>query len=174
MTTKSKTQNNLIPCGEAGCDESFIGMKERGKHRRFKHGIKGESASAKRRAILAQQRIPGAVPVLQCPHCSFVAKTPGGWALHLRKKHGETTQTPKPGKENKLAKRTTQTLVLTNGHTQENGQDHSNADGIPDSLIVLTTGRFQELCRSVAYEHGVPAKLFTARVAALVYATTVR
>jgi uncharacterized C2H2 Zn-finger protein len=104
---------------------------------------------------------------LQCPHCEFVGKLKGGLALHIRKKHNESTRRA-------IEPRKTQTITIAathNGH-KEDWQGHT--DGIPEALIAVTSGRFQELCRSVAYEHDLPPRLFASRVAAFVYGTTLR
>lgn len=111
--------------------------------------------------------------VYQCPKCEFIGATQGGLALHRRKKHNEITAVhPKKNTRRELEPTQAQTItVVSNGH-QENWQGHT--DGIPEALIAVTSGRFQELCRSVAYEHDLPPRLFAARVAAFVYGTTLR
>lgn len=111
--------------------------------------------------------------VYQCPHCEFIGADQGGLALHRRKKHNEITAVhPKKNMRRELEPTQAQTItVVSNGH-QENWQGHT--DGIPEALIAVTSGRFQELCRSVAYEHDLPPRLFAARVAAFVYGTTLR
>jgi hypothetical protein len=149
----------------------------------MKHGILGTSLSvlnkrnkeAKAAAISPQlegrQKLNGSYP---CPHCPFTAKWKGGLRYHLNKKHPDANQNPEPRKETQLAKRSKKTtVILPNGHAPQ-GEDHSNANGIPDVLIALTGGRFLELCRQVASEHYIPERMFTARVSAFIHAAQIR
>jgi uncharacterized C2H2 Zn-finger protein len=111
----------------------------------------------------------------QCPQCEFVGKNQGGLALHMNKKHDQITALrPNINKRREIEPSQAQTITIaatSNGH-KEDWQGHT--DGIPEALIAVTSGRFQELCRSVAYEHDLPPRLFAARVAAFVYGTTLR
>jgi len=111
----------------------------------------------------------------QCPRCEFVGKNQGGLALHIRKKHDQITALrPNINQRREIEPSQAQTITIaapSNGH-KEDWQGHT--DGIPEALIAVTSGRFQELCRSVAYEHDLPPRLFAARVAAFVYGTTLR
>jgi hypothetical protein len=103
---------------------------------------------------------------LQCPHCEFIAQVPHGLKHHITRIH-------QTRKETRLVKRTTPASI-----TQTNGQAHqerqANPDGIPDALIAVTSGRFIEICRSVAFEYDLPPRLFAAKVAAFIYGTQVR
>jgi hypothetical protein len=106
---------------------------------------------------------------LQCPHCEFIAKWPGGLKHHIGRMHKPHATR----KENRIVKRTTQaTIIQTNGQAHQEG--HANPDGIPDALVAVASGRFIELCRSVAFEYDLPPRLFAARVAAFIYGTQVR
>jgi len=120
---------------------------------------------------------------LKCDLCGFVAKWPGGLTYHKRKTHGEANPTPeKTTKFDAKSRRAivhsekTQTIVVSapatsNGHHQET---HTPPDGIPEATLALGLGRFQELSRSIAFEHDLPPRMFAARLAGLIYAATVR
>jgi hypothetical protein len=174
---KNENQNEKrgrFKCDQTDCNRTFVTLTGLGSHKRAFHGILGTSPSTvKAREKVERESTTPPLTSNQCPHCPFIAKGIGPLKLHLRKKHADLNPTPKPGKEKSLVKRTTKAITL-NGHAQENGQDHSNANGIPDALVAVASGRFTEICRSMAFEFDLPPRMFTARVAALVYATTVR
>jgi hypothetical protein len=54
---------------------------------------------------------------------------------------------------------------------REEGQFTPNGYEIP---LAIALGRFQELCRGLAFEHDVPERLFAQRLAELVYRSQVR
>jgi uncharacterized C2H2 Zn-finger protein len=167
------------PKGPKKCpDCGFVAKDKAGLtiHRKARHGAASESATAV--AIRASHP-------LQCPECVFIAKMIGGLKLHLRKTHGiippvsrdtelkrlERQQRKQKGLTIEEPQAVTTVAVTSNGH-QATWEGHT--DGIPEALIAVASGRFQELCRSMAYEHDVPPRLFASRVAAFVYGTTVR
>ena len=98
----------------------------------------------------------------------------------MNSKHPELTtltQTEKPKKGAHKTERPTKALALSNGHARQieaQAVVEGHTDAVPDALVALTTGRLQELCRSIAYEHDLPPRLLTARVATLFYASSVR
>jgi hypothetical protein len=173
LTTKKATHQ----CPE--CDHApYPTAKGLSTHRRFAHGISGTSHSAvserRRRAKLKQtshhdnypSRIKGKYP---CPNCNFVASWEGGLKNHITRVHASA----KPAKRRNELANIPKGEVITNGHHPEAHRE-GFTDAIPDALIAVASGRFIELCRSVAYEHDLPPRLFTARVAAFIYGTTVR
>jgi hypothetical protein len=122
---------------------------------------------------------------LACDLCDFKAKWPGGLTLHKRKAHADANPTPeKLTKFDAKSRRPivhsekTQTLVVSapatsNGH-HPGEEAHTPPDGIPEATLALGLGRFQELSRSIAFEHDLPPRMFAARLAGLIYAATVR
>jgi hypothetical protein len=175
-TTKSKTDKpGAFKCDQPECSFTTNFPQVLGSHKLRKHGIGATSQSSLRRRRKKEEALPskpGNHDPHPCQHCRFVAKWKGGLTKHMKAAHPEVVASPTPKKEKALVKRTAKTIIL-NGHAPQS-EDHSNANGIPDALIALATGRFQELCRSLAFEHDVPPRLFTARVAAFVYGSTVR
>ena len=186
MTTKKLPE---FKCDQ--CDYIAHYAKVLGSHKRRAHGIMGTAESTLRNRQMKERR--GAAPPtgpFQCTHCGYISQSKAGLSNHLRSAHGDTSN-HKPGyvrstdfktrlksKGTKLAKLTPQTIVVARSQ-EAPATNHSegHSDGIqtiPDSVVAITTGRFQELCRSIAYQYELPEKLFAARVAALVYATTVR
>jgi hypothetical protein len=171
LTTKQAT----FKCPE--CGEKFNYAKVLGSHRRLKHGVAGTSHSVLAMRKKREAQPPPAtppMPVLNCPDCDFAAATTGGLLWHRRAKHNIIAAHRPKNMRRELEPGKTQTITIAathNGH-KEDWQGHT--DGIPEALIAVTSGRFQELCRSVAYEHDLPPRLFAARVAAFVYGTTLR
>lgn len=107
---------------------------------------------------------------LQCPHCTFVATNQGGLALHRNKKHGEHTAIHK---RRHVEPAQTQTITIAathNGHKES----HPTPNGIAESTLALALGRFQGLCESMASQFDIPPRSFTAELARLIYATTIR
>jgi uncharacterized C2H2 Zn-finger protein len=182
LATFKRDAKGSILCPECGEAFTATGISN---HRKLKHGL----SSAQQRAMALQIQ-PATVAViettaepanpLKCSQCDFVAVNKRGIRVHVSTRHATVTQ-----REMQLQKRQarkniepteTKAIVVSssNGSTdhRENWQGHT--DGIPEALIAVASGRFTELCRSMAYEHDVPARLFAARVAAFVYATTIR
>jgi uncharacterized C2H2 Zn-finger protein len=181
------------------CPRMFASRTGLGSHRRSAHGIEGQSKSTlaaraakparekpakplseyKRLKLhLQEMKAPENPAPNQCPLCGYQTKSKGGLSLHINTSHAQAKagerKAERSGKKQRREIERTQTQVIvasSNGH-EENWQGHT--DGIPEALIAVTSGRFQELCRSVAYEHDLPPRLFAARVAAFVYGTTLR
>lgn len=147
--------------------------------------IHRNAAHPPREEVLA---LPEAVPVeesktsidpLQCQLCDFKAQAPGGLAHHMTRRHNA-----KPSPKSHYKRRTlepTQSLEIsaTNGsknHVLHAAEEESHVDrnGIPEATLAVALGRFQELCRSMAFELDLPPRSFAARVAGLVYAATIR
>ena len=136
---------------------------------RHAHGVVGDSKTT----MLVRNRNldPGPNPELHCQLCDFKAATRSGLSLHMRKKHSIITAK----RSHKIERQADQTSILIPTKTEaREAQPEGNSDGIPDSLVAVTSGRFIELCRSVAFEYDLPPRLFAARVAAFVYGTQVR
>jgi uncharacterized C2H2 Zn-finger protein len=126
---------------------------------------------------------------LKCPHCPFVASWKGGLTYHMKRAHSpvrdaaagtpEIQPQPIANGKRKYTRRDIEQpaqahailIARPNGHAQES---HAAPDGIPEGTLALALGRFQELCRSIAFEHDLPPRLFTSRLAGLIYAATVR
>jgi uncharacterized C2H2 Zn-finger protein len=132
---------------------------------------------------VAASPTPAPGDALKCPQCPFTTTNRAGYSWHLRAQHGivhSFKKYPKNKKEKSLVKRATQAITL-NGHVEE-GQDHSHANGhaqpradvIPEATLALALGRFQEFSARFAFEHDLPARTFTAGLARLIYATTLR
>jgi hypothetical protein len=162
-------------CDQPECSFTTNFPQVLGNHKLRKHGIGATSKTALRRKLMkagARPNKPGNHDPHPCEHCLFVAKWKGGLSKHMKAAHPEVVLSPTPKKEKALVKRTAKTIVL-NGHVPQS-EDHSNANGIPDALIAVASGRFAEICRQMAFEFDLPPRMFTARVAALIYATQVR
>lgn len=171
------------PKGPFSCpDCEFIAVNKAGMtiHRKAKHGAASESKTAI--AIRANG------DPLQCPDCEFHALSKIGLANHRNRMHGVASastlairkreeRTNIKAKKRGLPIEPAQTITAfaiasPNGyHPQE---AHFDPDGIPEATLALTLGRFQELCFSVAKEHDLPPRRFAAKLAKLIYATTLR
>ena len=154
------------------CPRTFATQQGLAGHQsKHSDGIK----KVKNPADAGRKKLFGKYP---CQHCEFVAAWTGGLAKHMNSKHPELTtltQTEKPKKGAHKIERPTKALALSNGHARQiEVVVEGHPDAVPDALVALTTGRLQELCRSVAYEHDVSPRLLTARVATLFYASSVR
>lgn len=60
---------------------------------------------------------------------------------------------------------------------RQNHHQHRFDNGeltIPEGALAVAFGRFQELCRSFAFEYDLPPKLFTSRLTQLISASAVR
>jgi hypothetical protein len=172
-------------------------------HRAKKHGVAGQGRTALY-AHLREQAAQGLLVKtidpnnpLQCQKCGYPAKSKNGLGVHLGATHkltlaenvsvpateiATTTQPPTSNGKRKYTRRAiepaqSQAIVLSyasNGHHHPTQEAHPAPDGIPEATLALALGRFQELCRSIAFEHDLPPRLFTSRLAGLVYATSVR
>jgi ribosomal protein L37AE/L43A len=144
------------------CDRMFVSRTGLGSHLRT-HGINGTSKTS-----IAAKAKKAATDRLQCPDCPRDFKNKMGLAIHRSAAHN-----PQSNRRNKLAN-IPPTILVSNGHHPEEAHREGYTDAIPDALIAVTSGRFIELCRSVAHEHDLPPRMFAARVAAFIYGTTVR
>lgn len=70
------------------------------------------------------------------------------------------------------SKETRSTLTRSQKASLEAFQVHDNQ--IPDGALAVALGRFQELCRSFAFEYDLPPRLFTSRLTQLISASSVR
>jgi uncharacterized C2H2 Zn-finger protein len=121
---------------------------------------------------------------LKCPHCDFTAKWKGGLTLHVSKAHRLDAPPAEPAPTNGKRKYTRREIdqpahaiivsSQANGLASHAQEGHPVTDGIPEGTLALALGRFQELCRSIAFEHDLPPRMFAARLAGLIYAATVR
>lgn len=132
----------------------------------------------------------------KCPDCVKVYNDAAHLGIHRAAAHGipgtsvnavkrrrkaaaqQQTQLEAPRQKRRYTKRselatTTPAIYISNGHHPK-AQRQGFTDDIPDALIAVTSGRFIELCRSVAHEFDLPPRMFAARVAAFIYGTTVR
>lgn len=148
-------------------------------HRKTKHKAVSQSATAV--AIRASDP-------LQCSECEFRAASKIGLANHLARIHKILSHSRRAmhAREEraqlKAAKKGLQiepaqavivaTASTSNGHHAE--ESHLTANGIPQGTLALALGRFQELCIGIATQHDLPPRSFTAELAKLIYATTLR
>ena len=167
-TTPTKHQ-----CPE--CPANYDDARGLATHRRYKHGIAGKSKTAMQYqeqknagSTRVHTRLKGSFP---CTHegCTFVAQWKGGLTHHMRT-HSKNKRSLQLAKQNR-------TEIASNGA----GANHSNSqeanfapDGIPEATLAVALGRFQELCRSMAFEFDLPPRMFTQRVAALIYRSQIR
>jgi uncharacterized C2H2 Zn-finger protein len=167
LTTPKKVPS--FPCPQ--CSRVFLTVTGRGSHMRGAHQVIGTSAAS----IAAQKKAAGK-DTLPCPHCDFKAATLGGLSLHLKRAHGIAKSfSKKLSRRNQIERQADQAAVLLPTKTEaREAQPEGNSDGIPDALVAVASGRFIELCRSMAFEYDLPPRLFAARVAAFVYGTSVR
>lgn len=121
--------------------------------------------------------------MLKCDTCGFVAQWPGGLTNHQRKSHPEKYPTPVSAKNHRLIvkqrraidhPKKIQTIIVRPAASNGHQEAHVAPDGIPEATLAVALGRFQELCRSIAFEHDLPARMFASRLAGLIYASTVR
>lgn len=124
---------------------------------------------------------------VQCADCDFVAKDERGLRKHRSAIHKAYSQSPTAIKKRQLRGRElhieepTQTIIVHANNTTLNGHHASQeahpapaSDPIPEAVVAIGLGRFQELSRQLAFEHDLPPRLFASRLAGLIYAATVR
>jgi hypothetical protein len=138
------------------CDRTFPRNSELGRHKLAKHGIPGMTYSSqwqrrkneklKQEAALAAQSHSTPTPKENI-HALTVPPAKLG----------------RPRKQKNITVNHHQTIIAV-------GPLESSYEG-PAAIAV---GRFQEVCRSLAYQYELPEKLFAARVTELLYATQVR
>ena len=78
------------------CPKEFNSPRALGPHRAKVHGYVAKPPSPNAGASHVTKRLAGSFP---CPHCEFVASWQGGLAKHMRAKHPEQEQLPKPPKK---------------------------------------------------------------------------
>jgi hypothetical protein len=187
LTTKTTTTTNGHKCDL--CPEAFKSPQELGRHKLYKHKIKGKSAAA--------TRAKHAKLAYQCPDCPASYGDPRGLGNHRSRVHGIPGPTSiykaqsAARKAAKIAARegltnqrkhrrelvkieaTPTTIAATNGHRPQE-ESHPAPDGIPEATLALALGEFKGLCTRIAFEYDLPPRTFTARLAALIYASQVR
>jgi hypothetical protein len=67
-----------------------------------------------------------------------------------------------------------QTHQATNRLPKPESHQAGYQNQIPEGALAVAFGRFQELCRSFAFEYDLPPKLFTSRLSQLISASAVR
>jgi len=152
-------------CTEDGCKKEYNDAAHLGIHKRAAHGIAGISGNARRRRELRAERaaaaLPEPAPVVESAEVVNTTAQP-------KRKYAKRRSL-------QLAKQTKSEIASNGaGENHPNQEGHFAPDSIPEAALALALGRFQELCRSVAYELDLPARMFTERVAAFVYAAQVR
>jgi len=145
-------------CTEPECGKEYNDAAHLGIHRRAAHGILGRSANAMKRAAQAA-KLPEPAPIADAEP---ITKQP----VTKRKYTKRSLQ---------LAKQTLPPIASNGaGVNHSNQEAHFAPDGIPEVTLAIALGRFQELCRSMAFEFDIPPKLFTQRLAELIYRAQVR
>jgi len=170
LTTKPTPTKHQCP----ECDAQYDHPRRLAIHRRYKHGIKGSAPST----IAARKKKAGSTTVhnrfkghFPCTHegCKFIAQWKGGLTHHLNTTHRNTKRSLQ------LAKQTLPPIASNGaGVNHSNQEAHFAPDGISEVTLALALGRFQELCRSMAFEFDIPPKLFAQRLAELIYRAQVR
>ena len=160
-----------LQCPE--CKVSFANIQKLTWHRKREHGIT--------RVLAAKPNHVDNGFGLKCSQCDFIAKTSGGLAVHAAKhtRAGTTeitTTTSVPAKSNRGTSiehaKANRQLARTNGHSHEEADFVTG--GVPEATLAIAFGRFQGLCQSMAFEYDVPPKLFTSRLAELIFRSTLR
>lgn len=151
MATKKARQNDLPhKCTWPGCTAAYKLATGLGIHKLRAHGIPGQSKSAlDARNYRARKaaRLAAANP---------------------------TTEKRKYTKRSTALVKTAEATPLAN-HNGNADSSHETAFGvIPQATLALALGRFQELSKSIAFEHDLPPRSFAAQLATLIYATQVR
>lgn len=151
MAKKRVELKREVKCPD--CDRVFNRNSELGNHRRGAHGIVGSSYNSvkTRNARIAALKLSETITPIE----EVIIPQPTAQAAMV------------------VVKRT-YTKRKTNGQIRSTETSESNNNDISEITLAIALGRFQQLCQGLAFEYGIPAKLFTARLAALVYATQVR
>jgi uncharacterized C2H2 Zn-finger protein len=154
MSKKVVKVTGAFKCPE--CERVFNRAPELGNHRRGAHGIEGSSSGsiAARKARAAKKLAAVVITVEPIPAKQEVV------AIEKRKyKKRETGYGQREAE-------------ISNEGSKETGEGNNN--GISEITLAIALGRFQGLCSAMAYEFNIPSKMFTAQLAALIYATQVR
>lgn len=143
-----KTKHVKVKCTEPGCNAEYNDNAHLGIHKRTAHGIVGSSVNSKKKR---EQRA--------------AAKAAAAAADQPAKR----TYTKR---SNALA-----TLETSTNHQ---GQANGQANGLTprrfhaEAALAVAYGRFQELCKGIAFEYDLPPRSFAARFAELIHAETLR
>jgi uncharacterized C2H2 Zn-finger protein len=176
LTWHMKTTHAPNPLQCPDCSFAALTTQKLIWHRKQEHGYLGHKGH--RPEQILTEVVTAVLDPLQCQLCDFRAQAPGGLTHHMTRKHkGKTTPRIMQPKRREIEP--TQTLEISAPASSNNRilhaeESHASANGIPEATLALALGRFQELCRSIAYEHDLPPRMFAARLAGLVYAATVR
>lgn len=163
------TTTNTHQCPE--CDhEPYATAKGLSSHRRYEHGIVGSSKSTLAAKAIAK-KLSRAKQTYPCPQCDFISTSPSGRTKHFNAKH-QPAKSTKRGTQ--LAKIAEAIPVSSNGHAHHAEETHTPSRDPLEIPLAITLGRFTEICRTVASEHGLPERMFAARFAELVYRTQIR
>jgi DNA-directed RNA polymerase subunit RPC12/RpoP len=163
-------------CKAAGTKKRFDLLRVLNLHMRLVHGIERSVPTVVEnvpRPVEGTQSVPTVVENVSrpvegtsrsvCPECGHKFKSKTWLAIHLKAKHANNTD---------------QEEIVQNGNQEkgdpENERRNYILNAIPDAVVAVAYGRFQELCRSVAFEYDLPPKLLTARVAGFISAAKVR
>jgi hypothetical protein len=166
LTTQVATK---LQCPE--CPAQYNDARGLATHRRYKHGTIGTSAAAvsmrnkqKAHGRRVHKRLKGSFPCT-VEGCSFIAQWQGGLTTHM---HAHT-------RRDELAIQSRTEIAGNGAGVQDSNQEaHFAANSIAEIPLAIALGRFQELCRSLAFEHNIPERLFAQRLAELVYRAQVR
>jgi hypothetical protein len=133
-------------CTQPGCSAEYNDAAHLGIHLRAKHGIAGQSANAIKNRELRH-----------------AAKAAQAEAKPTKRKYTK--------RSNQLA-----TIPETNGHiNHSNGQAQAVSRRFhSEAAIAVAYGRFQELCKNVAFEYDLPPRSFTAKFIELIQSETLR
>jgi hypothetical protein len=136
------TQPTKHKCTQPGCEAEYNDKAHLGIHLRAAHGIKGKSKNS----IKRRQKLKGA-------------------------EKATAASTPK----RRYTKRSTTLATIP----QEVNGNHTNgqvqAQTVPrrfhaEAALAVAYGRFQELCKGVAFEYDLPSRSFTARFIEFIHA----
>lgn len=162
----------------------FATPRELGKHRRFSHGVQGQSATAlKSRQLTIENRIKAgeletttapaietpAETTFQCSKCPRQFETAKGLGRHMAAHKDEPTHATLEGKEitlNGNGSYGKAGIIHQPGQqpAPRNGKDI--ADETAQALIVAyATGQLKSLCTAIADQHDIPARFLTVRCA---------
>ena len=167
MTTKPTPTKHQCP----ECDAEYDDARGLASHRRSKHGIAGSAAYRKQKkekkktgSTTVHKRFKGQFP---CTECSFIAQWKGGLTHHMNIHKKRSLQ---------LAKQTLPAIASNGAGVNHSNQEESHLapDSIPEIPLAIALGRFEELCRSVAFKYDLPERLFAQRLTELIYRAQVR
>lgn len=143
-----KTKHVKVKCTEPGCNAEYNDNAHLGIHKRSAHGIVGTSTNSKKSR---EKRA--------------AAKAAAAAADQTKVKRTYTKRS------NALA-----TLETSTNHVngQGQGQGLTPRRFHAEAALAVAYGRYQELCKSIAFEYDLPPRSFTARFAELIHSETLR